>query len=196
MSEEHVPGCYNHEADPVLVPTEECQFCRGWRAGIAWEERMDESARKWAELKGYDKEDRTELDQALEGTLERMAAQAHISWSGWMKHLFKLSTHNADGTVTIPAHLVERWERQIATPYADLSESEKDSDRAEANQMEEIRSSDTPFPLKRASFEELAQAMARETGDSVEIARKVLSKEMNDRIMDAHDETLRKLGPE
>jgi hypothetical protein len=34
MSKEHVPGCYNHEADPILVPTEECQFCRGWRAAL------------------------------------------------------------------------------------------------------------------------------------------------------------------
>lgn len=67
--------------------------------------------------------------------LERMAAQAHVSWSNWMVHLFTLSARNADGTVTIPANLVERWERQIATPYANLRESEKESDRAEAKRM-------------------------------------------------------------
>ena len=68
-------------------------------------------------------------------TLERMAAQAHKSWSGWMEYLFKMSARNADGTVTIPGNLVERWERQIATTYADLTEPEKQSDRVEAQRM-------------------------------------------------------------
>jgi len=35
------------------------------------------------------------------------------------------------GSITIPKSLVERWERQIATPYEDLSNKEKDSDRTE-----------------------------------------------------------------
>ena len=33
----------------------------------------------------------------------------------------------------IPQELVERWQRQIATPYSALSEREKDSDREEAD---------------------------------------------------------------
>ena len=64
---------------------------------------------------------------------EALAAQAHDSWAGWMKYLFSKSTKNADGTVTIPAWAVERWERQAATGYAWLSEDEKKSDREEAD---------------------------------------------------------------
>jgi len=64
---------------------------------------------------------------------ERIAEQAHVSWSGWMEHLFRKSTLNSDGTVTIPSWAVERWRRQVATPYAALSEEEKGSDRDEAD---------------------------------------------------------------
>ena len=63
---------------------------------------------------------------------EQLAAYAHEAWAGWMKYLFSRSTKSADGSVTIPPDLVARWERQVATDYADLPEGEKDSDRAEA----------------------------------------------------------------
>ena len=63
---------------------------------------------------------------------EELAAVAHEQWSGWMRYLFGKSTHNLDGTVTIPAWAVERWKRQLNTPYDDLSEPEKESDRVEA----------------------------------------------------------------
>lgn len=62
--------------------------------------------------------------------------------------------------------------------------------------MEEIRPADKSVTVNRASFEDLAAAMARELGVSIEIARKVLLKETNDRLMDQHEETLRKLAEE
>jgi hypothetical protein len=34
-----------------------------------------------------------------------------------------------DGSIVLPADLVARWERQIATRYDELSEEEKQSDR-------------------------------------------------------------------
>jgi hypothetical protein len=34
----------------------------------------------------------------------------------------------------MPAELVVRWERQIATPYADLSDVEKESDREQVRE--------------------------------------------------------------
>lgn len=76
---------------------------------------------------------------------ERLAEYAHKAWSGWMKYLFgkcseqKSSTlTNNDGlniSVVIPSWAVNRWTRQVNTPYADLSEEEKKSDRAEADEM-------------------------------------------------------------
>jgi hypothetical protein len=41
----------------------------------------------------------------------------------------------APGSLIIAPALVERWQRQMATPYADLSEEEKASDRAEADRV-------------------------------------------------------------
>lgn len=66
---------------------------------------------------------------------EALAAYAHNAWAGWMQYLFVKSEHNPDGTVTIPAWAVARWQRQATTPYADLPPGEQDSDRAEADRM-------------------------------------------------------------
>ena len=66
---------------------------------------------------------------------EELAALEHEQWTRWMKHIFAKSIEHSDGHVEIPLDFVLRWKRQINTPYADLSESEKDSDRAEADKI-------------------------------------------------------------
>src|SRR5678815_3283618 len=67
---------------------------------------------------------------------EALAAYSHDSaWGGWMRYMFGKGTMNADGTWTMPAWAVERWTRQMTTTYADLSEEERKSDRAEADEM-------------------------------------------------------------
>lgn len=69
---------------------------------------------------------------------EDLSNLAHEQWSGWMQYLFEKSIKNEDGTVTIPAWAVERWERQINTPYSELSEQEQNSDRNEADKFLEV----------------------------------------------------------
>jgi hypothetical protein len=66
---------------------------------------------------------------------EQLADYAHEAWSGWMRYLFEKSQTNPDGSVTIPATLVARWQRQMNSPYGSLPENEKESDRAEADKM-------------------------------------------------------------
>lgn len=66
---------------------------------------------------------------------ERLAEYAHVAWSGWMGYMFAKSTVNPDWSVTIPADLVARWKRQMNTQYSDLTEHEKESDRAEADKI-------------------------------------------------------------
>lgn len=67
---------------------------------------------------------------------ELLAAYAHEAWAGWMVYLFgKCKVVTDDGSLLIPAASVARWGRQMRTPYADLPENEKESDRAEADKM-------------------------------------------------------------
>jgi hypothetical protein len=68
-------------------------------------------------------------------TREALAAYAHEAWAGWMLYLFRFGAVDKYGAFTINADKVERWQRQMRTPYAELSETEKASDRAEADKM-------------------------------------------------------------
>ena len=61
--------------------------------------------------------------------MEELAATEHERWSHWQKYMHSLCTGNADGSLIIPADKVEHWEKLIATPYAELSEHSKQSDR-------------------------------------------------------------------
>lgn len=76
--------------------------------------------------------DQDEPESDAGADVEKLADVAHGSWSGWMEYLFGKSQDNEDGSVTIPAEEVERWRRQMATSYEELTDEEKESDRVEA----------------------------------------------------------------
>jgi hypothetical protein len=76
-----------------------------------------------------DTPERRENAFEVEALVESLAAAEHERWSHWQSHLHSKCERLADGSLRIPADLVARWETQISTAYADLSESEKDSDR-------------------------------------------------------------------
>lgn len=63
--------------------------------------------------------------------IEALADKEHASWARWMRYLFSRCEFLPDGRVVIPAELMGRWARQSTTPYAHLSETEKQSDRNE-----------------------------------------------------------------
>jgi hypothetical protein len=69
---------------------------------------------------------------------EKLAYIAHEQWAGWMKYLFSKGSFNEDGTWTMPQWAVKRWQRQMITPFAKLSEKEKESDRIEADKFLEV----------------------------------------------------------
>jgi len=75
-----------------------------------------------------------------EELIEQLSDKEHDSWARWMSYLFSKCDDwyetdvNEQGVYAgkiIPSELVERWQRQIETPYAELSEREKQSDRDE-----------------------------------------------------------------
>ena len=77
---------------------------------------------------------------------ELLAAIEHERWSDWQKFVHDLCERLPDGRLAIPAHNVERWERQIETPYDDLSEAEKESDRDQVRRYWHLLSKNTTEP--------------------------------------------------
>lgn len=62
-------------------------------------------------------------------SLEFHAERQHQIWGHWMEYQFSLCQEQTDGSLVIPAEKVERWKRQLATSYDELSETERESDR-------------------------------------------------------------------
>ncbi len=73
-------------------------------------------------------EGKTMTEQEL---IEQLAEKEHASWSHWMDYLFSKCTNTVKGDTVIPVDLSLRWRRQASTPYEQLTEREKQSDRDE-----------------------------------------------------------------
>lgn len=54
-----------------------------------------------------------------------------------MKYMFGQCIHDTGiiGGVLLPEDKVERWRGQMSTPYSELSEQEKESDREQADKV-------------------------------------------------------------
>lgn len=64
-----------------------------------------------------------------EQTVERLAAIEHERWAHWQQYIHDQCERQEDGSLVVPAEFAARWEAQIETPYAELSEQEQKSDR-------------------------------------------------------------------
>ena len=64
-----------------------------------------------------------------EPVMHRLAEAEHERWAHWQRYLHDQCVRGEDGALIIPAQLVERWSKQIDTPYPHLSEAEKKSDQ-------------------------------------------------------------------
>lgn len=74
--------------------------------------------------------ERDRLKNALDGLLEALASVEHERWSHWQRYMHsKCVPLGGNGALLIPAELVRRWEQQINTPYSELTEDGKESDR-------------------------------------------------------------------
>lgn len=139
----------------------------------------------------YDRPLATASTNELVPLREQLAALAHEQWSGWMRYLFsRCSTaHETGGPgfsisgvgYHIPSEWAARWKRQIDTPYADLSDAEKDSDRKEADRVLAITESRLTA-LTAAHARELDEAVNEVWEDVVRAAQQV------SRVIDERDE--------
>lgn len=69
------------------------------------------------------------IHQILDALVDDLARIEHERWAHWQRYVHSKGIVQPDGSLIIPSELVAKWERQIATPFAALSEQEKDSDR-------------------------------------------------------------------
>ena len=65
---------------------------------------------------------------------EQIASVQHDIWSHWMKYLFSVCDDSFDGII-IPPDKVRLWKKEIATPYSELTEKQKESDRDQADKV-------------------------------------------------------------
>lgn len=76
-----------------------------------------------------------------EDLLELFADFIHYQWSHWMKNQFSKmeDTHHHETKkqtgMFMPFEFVVRWQRQMNTPYSELFEKEKDSNREWARKI-------------------------------------------------------------
>ena len=70
---------------------------------------------------------------------EALATVSHEIWAHWMTYLFTQCEDEIDGTgYVITFDIARHWLRQIRTPYANLTEREKDGDREQADKILEV----------------------------------------------------------
>lgn len=88
---------------------------------------------------------------------EKLATIEHERWADWQKWMHSLTKElplGARGVFrVIPDVYFERWERQIATPYSELSDKEKISDREQVDRY---------WPLIEAYVDSLKQSLVAE----------------------------------
>lgn len=84
---------------------------------------------------------------------EQLAAIEHERWSDWQTWVHKVINEGVEGTTL--EQFMERWERQINTPYAELSEAEKNSDREQVDRYLPLISQTVSSAEKAARIDEL-----------------------------------------
>ena len=73
--------------------------------------------------------DRKDIEARLNAVVDELADLEHARWAHWQKYLHGKCETRSDGSLVIPSELAFHWQRQIDTPFAELSEDEKASDR-------------------------------------------------------------------
>ena len=119
-----------HPSDPAW---------RGWKPDPEWAREahvmmpQTQAAREKLErLELIDAEvERVKQD----GAMERLAEAEHASWARWAKYMIDaintecIEEGAIDAGVVMRLSCMDRWARQMNTPYSELSDKEKESDR-------------------------------------------------------------------
>lgn len=102
----------------------------------------------------------TEPTEQMDELKQKLAAIEHQRWADWQKWMHGLmgKLDGKEDYFVISGEYIKRWNRQIQTPYAELSEREKTSD------MEQV---DRYWPLIEAYLARQIQAARKNTALSI-----------------------------
>lgn len=78
---------------------------------------------------GYEEIIEEEIFKDGSPMVEMLADAVHDVWVGWMEYQFTKGFTSVSGDWIMNKGSYDRWNRQMKTPYAKLSEAEKKSDR-------------------------------------------------------------------
>ena len=104
--------------------------------------------------------------EAVEEFIEKGANLEHDRWVRWQKWCHRILRENCPSPEL--EKVLERWDRQIATPYSELSEQEKESDRKETRNY---------VPLLKSYQSELEKAVREKIIENFE-GIKAMDREM------------------
>lgn len=93
--------------------------------------------------------DTTKLDDLK----EKLASIEHERWSDWQKWCHEVLRESMPDHWTELNNVLERWDKQIATSYKDLSEREKQSDRDQVDRYWSLILAWSESEKKRAVLE-------------------------------------------
>lgn len=106
-----------HQESPISHPAFPQGYCIKCGLGKSPQpEAMPETVLGWEDLR------------------EKLADIEHQRWADWQKYVHSKCNGDVDTDYeSIPRELYNRWERQIKTPYSELTEKERDSDREQVD---------------------------------------------------------------
>ena len=99
---------------------------------------------------------------------EKLAAIEHQRWADWQRYVHSACRESKGiggeptGELTIPSELARHWERQIETPYHELSEKEKNSDREQVDRYWQLITADRKRVELEARIDELGSLDLKE----------------------------------
>lgn len=83
-----------------------------------------------------------------EETFEKLADIEHQRWADWQKWCHEVLRKECPSPEL--EKVLKRWDRQINTPYSELTEKEKDSDRRQVRRYWKIVKQQNAIAIKQA----------------------------------------------
>lgn len=104
----------------------------------------------------------TKQDSNIDSEIEQLAEIEHQRWADWQAWCHKILRENCPSPEL--EAVLERWDKQIATPYKDLTEQEKQSDRDQVDRYLPLLSKEVDKAVIKARIDERKEVIREVNG--------------------------------